>query len=196
MTVVVIELDTPRLRLRQWRASDRAPFAALNADPRVRAHFPALLSRAESDASMDRCQAMLRQRGWGNWAVELRSRPQFIGFVGLSMPALEMPFSPCVEIGWRLARAYWGQGYASEAAHAALRVGFEQAGLEEIVSFTALDNTPSQAVMQRIGMQRAQDFEHPGLPPGHRLRTHCLYRLSKAQWQALPSGAAALPASA
>lgn len=184
--------DTPRLRLRQWRASDREPFAAMNADPRVRAYFPALQTRAESDASIDRWQAHLqgRGRGWSNWAVELRARPQFIGFVGLSKPADDLPFSPCVEIGWRLAPAYWGQGYASEAARGALQFGFEQLGLQEIVSFTAVDNLRSRNVMQRIGMQHSEDFEHPHLPVGHRLRPHCLYRLTRARWQALQVDAA------
>ncbi len=186
-----MELDTPRLRLRAWRDADRAPFAALNADPQVRAYFPALLTRAESDASIDRWQAHLqgRGRGWSNWAVELRSRPQFIGFVGLSKPADDLPFSPRVEIGWRLAKAHWGQGYASEAARAALRLAFEQLGLDEVVSFTAVDNQRSRAVMLRLGMQHAEDFDHPHLPLGHRLRPHCLYRLSRTHWQALQNQA-------
>jgi RimJ/RimL family protein N-acetyltransferase len=190
-----MELTTPRLRLRAWRDTDRAPFAAMNADPRVMAYFPALQSRADSDASITRWQAQLAKQGWSNWALELRSRVQFMGFVGLSVPRLAMPFSPCVEIGWRLAHAYWGQGYASEAARAVLRAGFEQLGLQEIVSFTALSNERSQAVMQRIGLRRGEDFDHPALPADHRLCRHCLYRLSAEDWQQQAAESAAASAS-
>jgi len=180
-----IEFDTARLRLRVWRDADRAPFAALNADPQVMAFFPAPIDREASDASIDAWQAQFVERGWSNWAAARRDSGDFIGFVGLSVPRRALRFSPCVEIGWRLARAHWGLGFATEAALGALRVGFEQLSLPEIVSFTALGNRRSRAVMERIGMQDAsEDFDHPGVSVGHPLRRHCLYRLSRAAWAA------------
>lgn len=180
-----IEFETPRLRLRQWVAADREPFAALNADPAVMAFFPAPLAREASDASVDRWQAQLGERGWSNWAVELRATQAFIGCVGLTVPRRVLPFSPCVEIGWRLARAHWGQGFATEAACAVLDIGFTRLALPEIVSFTSVDNLRSRAVMERIGLHDAhQDFEHPGVAQGSSLRRHCLYRLSREQWRA------------
>lgn len=135
-----IEFDTERLVLRQWKSEDREPFAMLNADPRVMEYFPALLSRAESDAMVDRCQSLIGERGWGLWAAELKESRQFIGFVGLHTAPAELPFSPCVEVGWRLAFEHWGKGLASEAARGALRVGFVSLGLPEIVSFTSVRN--------------------------------------------------------
>ena len=179
----IIEVATPRLRLRQWRGSDRAPFAALNADPLVMEFFPSLQSRAASDASIDAWQAQLEGRGWSNWAVELLASGAFIGFVGLSVPRRILPFSPCVEVGWRLAGRHWGQGYATEGARAALRVGFERLALSEIVSFTSVLNLRSRAVMERIGMYDAhEDFAYPDIPENHRLRPHCLYRINHARW--------------
>lgn len=181
----VIEFDTPRLRMRRWRESDRAPFAAMNADPAVMEFFPALQARSASDASIDAWEAQFEQRGWSNWAAERRDTGEFIGFIGLNVPRRVLPFSPCVEVGWRLARQHWGQGFASEAARAALRVGFERLLLDEIVSFTTLANQRSRAVMERIGMTDAhQDFDHPAVPEGHPVRPHCLYRLTRAQWAA------------
>lgn len=182
-----IEPDTPRLRLRQWRDDDLTPFAALNAAPDVMAHFPAPLQRQESDALARRCQALIAERGWGFWAAELEESGAFIGFVGLHAPLAELPFAPCVEVGWRLARAHWGRGLASEAARAALKVGFERLGLAEIVSFTAIGNLRSRAVMERIGMRRTnEDFDHPAVPSGSPLRAHCLYRLDRESWQQQP----------
>jgi RimJ/RimL family protein N-acetyltransferase len=180
----LIEFETERLRLRQWVESDREPFARLNADPRVMEFFPSVLDRAASDAGIDRAQAKIAERGWGFWAVESKQDRQFIGFVGLEIPTADLPFSPCVEIGWRLAFEYWGKGYATEAAKAALKVGFDRLKLPEIVSFTTIDNHRSSAVMERLGMNRdAETFEHSALPPGHSLREHCLYRLSREKWQ-------------
>lgn len=175
-------LDTARLKLRQWRAEDREPFAALNADPVVMAHFPAPLDRPASDALADRCETLVASRGWGFWALELRDTGEFAGFTGLHVPAAELPFSPCVEIGWRLARAHWGRGLASEAAREALRFGFEQLCLAEVVSFTAVGNTRSCAVMTRLGMAPAGTFAHPALPPRSALREHVLYRLTRERW--------------
>lgn len=180
----IITLETPRLLLRQWRDSDVAPFAALNADPRVMACFPATLTRDASDAMALRCRKLIAQRGWGLWAVSLRENNVFIGMTGLHVPEAQLPCSPCVEIGWRLAFDYWGKAYAQEAARAALQAGFARLQLPEIVSFTALPNVRSSALMARLGMRREPaTFEHPALPAGHRLRTHCLYRLTRAQWQ-------------
>jgi RimJ/RimL family protein N-acetyltransferase len=185
--VAVIELDTPRLRLRAWREADRVPFAALNRDKRVMEHFPALIPTERSDESIAAWQADLIERGWSNWAIERRDTGEFIGFTGLTIPKHALPFSPCVEIGWRLAHAHWDHGFATEAARAVLAVGFEQIGLPEIVSMTALRNVRSQAVMQRIGLVDARfHFEHPGVPQGHPVRPHCLYRLTASVWRAQP----------
>lgn len=175
-----IEFETQRLRLRQWRPSDRAPFAALNADPRVMACFPSTLDQAASDAMADRCAALIARRGWGFWATEEKTGGQFIGFVGLHVPSPALPFSPCVEIGWRLAFPWWGKGLAAEAARKILRIGFERLDIPEIVAFTAAGNLRSRALMARLGMQEAESFEHPGLPLGNLLRSHCLYRLPRA----------------
>jgi ribosomal-protein-alanine N-acetyltransferase len=174
-----VEPVTERLLLRRWRDEDREPFAALNADPAVMEHFPAALGRAESDAFLDRNAAHHEQHGWGLWALEVRQTGRFIGFTGLAVPRFDAHFTPAVEIGWRLAREAWGHGYASEAARAVLAVGFGDLGLDEIVSFTAVDNTRSRAVMERIGMTHDpdEDFDHPALPEGHPLRRHVLYRL-------------------
>ncbi|WP_237067985.1 GNAT family N-acetyltransferase [Microbulbifer guangxiensis] len=179
-----IEPRTARLQLRQWRDSDRVPFAAMNADPQVMEYFPALLSRAESDAGIDRQIAHIEQHGWGFWALERREDRAFLGFVGIKQVADNLPFAPAVEIGWRLGVPFWGCGYATEAAATSLRVAFEQLGLDEVVSFTALPNVRSRAVMERLGMQRdPATFEHPLVPQGSGLRTHCLYRLSRIDWR-------------
>ena len=180
-----IEITTERLYLRQWRDSDREPYGALCADPAVMRFFPGLLSREASDRDIDAWQAALEDRGWSNWAVETRETGVFIGFIGLSVPRRALPFMPCVELGYRLAREHWGKGYATEGAKAALRVGFERLMLPEIVSFTALVNLPSRAVMERVGMSNAnEDFDHPNpaLPEGSTLKRHCLYRLSRERW--------------
>lgn len=173
-------LATERLRLRSWREEDRAPFAALNADPRVMEYFPACLDRAQSDALTDRIEAHFARRGFGLWAVELTGIAPFIGFIGLSIPRFAAHFTPCVEIGWRLAHQHWGRGYASEGASRVLAHGFGALKLAEIVSFTTVGNHRSRAVMQRIGMRRdpAGDFLHPGLPENHALRPHVLYRIT------------------
>lgn len=179
----LIEPETERLRLRQWYDGDLAPFAQLNADPRVMKFFPVLLNRVESDAMAHRCQSLISDRGWGLWAVETKNTREFIGYVGLRSPTLELPFSPCIEIGWRLAFQHWGKGFATEAARAALRVGFEQLGLLEILSFASVQNVRSRAVMERLGMcDSGTFFEHPAIPPGNSLRQHCLYRLLREQW--------------
>jgi RimJ/RimL family protein N-acetyltransferase len=178
----IIEFDTPRLRLRQWRESDLAPFAAMAADPQVMAFLLPLPTRADSDAMAARLRDRIAGQGWGFWAVEHKASGEFIGFTGLNVPLAALPFSPCVEIGWRLARHAWGQGFASEAARGALQVGFERLGFDEIVAFTAVGNLRSAAVMARIGMHedRAGAFDHPSVPEGHALRRHRLFRIARA----------------
>lgn len=183
---VAPELETQRLRLRAWRREDRAPFAALNGDAEVMAFMPKALTRPESDALVDRIEAHFTEHGFGLWAVETRAEAAFVGFVGLSVPRFAAPFSPAVEVGWRLARAQWGNGYATEAAAAALDFAFERVGLDEVVSFTVPANARSRRVMERLGMvqDRQGDFDHPRLPEGHPLRRHVLYRLSRPRWEA------------
>jgi ribosomal-protein-alanine N-acetyltransferase len=180
MTASVPTLTTGRLLLRPWRDDDLAPFAVLNADPRVMEFFPAVLSRAESDARAARIRLHMEAHRFGLWAVEVSGGAPFIGFVGLQTASPSLPFAPAVEVGWRLAREHWGCGYATEAARAAVEFGFGVLGLEEIVSFTAARNRPSRAVMERLGMTHspADVFEHPLIPPGHVLRRHVLYRLA------------------
>jgi RimJ/RimL family protein N-acetyltransferase len=172
-------LTTPRLLLREWRPEDREPFAALNADPRVMEHFPGVLSRRQSDALAQRSARHFERHGFGPWAVEVPGVAPFIGFVGLDVPGFEAHFTPCVEIGWRLAAEHWAHGYATEAALASVRYAFDVVGLDELTSFTTPQNVRSQAVMKRIGMTRdpADDFDHPRFPPGHRLSRHVMFRL-------------------
>ncbi|ONI71558.1 GNAT family N-acetyltransferase [Kribbella sp. ALI-6-A] len=175
------ELRTERLLLREWTEADKEPFAAMNSDPAVMEHFPAMMTREESDAFVDRIGAQLAEWGFGLWALEVRDTGRFIGFTGLSRPSFEAHFTPAVEVGWRLSKDAWGNGYATEAARAALAYGFGPAGLDEIVSFTATTNLPSQRVMQRIGMTHdvSDDFDHPRVPAGHRLQRHVLYRIAR-----------------
>ena len=170
-------IETPRLVLRRWREEDRAPFADMNADPAVMEHLPKLLTREESDALFERILAT------NLFAVETRPDATFIGFIGLSKPRFEAPFTPCIEVGWRLARAAWGQGYATEGARASLAYGFDSLGLEEIVSFTVPANVRSRRVMEKLGMTHApeDDFDHPSLAPDHPARRHVLYRLARAR---------------
>jgi RimJ/RimL family protein N-acetyltransferase len=177
----VIALTTARLRLRPWRPEDLRHFAALNADPRVMEHFPNLLTSEQSDRQAAGAADHMQKHGFGPWAVEAVGVADFIGFVGLSIPAFEAHFTPCVEIGWRLAFEHWGHGYATEAARAATDDGFRRLGLDEIVAFTVPANRRSIRVMEHIGMTRsaADDFGHPRLPPGHPLRRHVLYRLKR-----------------
>jgi RimJ/RimL family protein N-acetyltransferase len=184
MTSVEHERSTERLTLRRWRAADHEPFAALNADPDVMEYLPVCLSRAESDQLIARSDAGFDQRGYGLWALELRATREFIGFTGLDVPSFESHFTPAVEVGWRLARAAWGHGYATEAGRAALAFGFEEAGLDEIVSLTSAVNLRSRAVMERIGMTHhaADDFDHPELEVGDSLSRHVLYRMSVRDW--------------
>jgi RimJ/RimL family protein N-acetyltransferase len=183
------DLKTERLCPRRWLPDDRAPSAALNADLRVMEHFPGTISREASDALADRIEEHFARHGFGLWAVAILGVVPFAGFIGLAIPRFTARFTPCVEIGWRLAAAHWGHGYASEGARAFLAFGFETLGLDEIVSFIAPANLRARHVMERIGMQHdpADDFDHPGLPEGHPLRRHVLYRCARS---ALPDPAA------
>jgi RimJ/RimL family protein N-acetyltransferase len=174
---------TARLVLRRWRAQDREPFARLNADPAVMEHFPGVLTRAESDALVEHVEAHFAAHGFGPWAVEVGGGGPFIGFVGLAHVRFEAPFTPAIEIAWRLARFAWGHGYATEAAREACRIAFEELGLSELVAFTVPTNTRSRAVMERLGMEHDErgDFDHPRLPAGHPLQRHVLYRLGRGR---------------
>jgi RimJ/RimL family protein N-acetyltransferase len=170
-------LQTERLLLREWREEDREPFARINADPEVMEHFPAPLDRVHSDQLADRIQGHLDGRGWGLWAVEILGGARFIGFTGLTPVGFDLiQGREAIEVGWRLERAAWGHGYATEAATEALRYGFGVLDLDEVVSYAALTNHRSLAVMERLGMTRAEEFDHPRLPPGHPLRPHVVYR--------------------
>ena len=175
------QLRTDRLLLRGWRPEDLEPFAELNADREVMRHYPAPLDREQSDALAEQSGRSIAGRGWGLWAVEVIDGAPFVGFVGLAVPGFDAPFMPAVEVGWRLARPFWGHGYATEAARAAVAYGFDELALDEIVSFTTGANERSQRVMERLGMRRdpTGDFEHPRMPVGHRLRPHLLYRLPR-----------------
>jgi RimJ/RimL family protein N-acetyltransferase len=179
----VPELVTDRLLLRGWRASDREPFAAMNADPEVAATLSRALTREESDAFADAIERRWREDGFGLWALERLDDAAFIGFTGLSVPSWAPV--PGVEVGWRLARPAWGHGYATEAARATLGFAFERLGLDGLVSFTAASNARSRAVMERIGMAHdpASDFAHPRLPADHPLSAHVTYRLSRDGWR-------------
>jgi len=176
-------IRTPRLLLRQWRAEDREPFAAMGRDPAVMAHFPALLTREESDAGADRAEAYIAKNGFGFWAVEIPGEASFAGFIGLKSPWFEAHFTPCIEIGWRLARPFWGCGYATEGAAAALEFGFTRLALEEIVAYAVPANVRSLAVMRRIGMQFSAEFDLPGLAEDDPLRRHVLYRIARQDWR-------------
>ena len=171
-------LQTERILLRRWKPADRAPFSVINADPRVMEFMPDTLSRIESDRLADRVEAHFRKHRFGLYAAETRGHT-FIGFIGLSVPSFEAHFTPCIEIGWRLSPDYWGRGLATEGARAVVRYAFETLRLQEIVSFTVPANTRSRRVMEKLGMTHdpSDDFDHPGLPPGHPLRRHVLYRL-------------------
>jgi RimJ/RimL family protein N-acetyltransferase len=179
VTDPTLELGTQRLVLRTWRDDDRVPFAALNADPAVVQFLPSALDRDASDRMVDRIEQGLEELGFGLWAVERRDTAEFIGFVGLSVPRFHAHFTPCVEVGWRMARSAWGHGFATEAAQAAIDDGFTRVGRLEIVSFTAEINERSRAVMRRLSMTHdpAEDFDHPSLPEGDPLRRHVLYRI-------------------
>jgi RimJ/RimL family protein N-acetyltransferase len=180
----LVTLSSSRLCLRRWREEDREAFAAMNTDTRVMEFFRSSLSRAESDAMVDRIQKHFSEHGFGLWAIEVPDVAAFVGFAGLAVARFSAHFTPCVEVGWRLAFEHWGRGYATEAARLALGYGFGTLALPEVVAFTSATNHRSRAVMERLGMRRdpAEDFDYPGLPEGHPLRRHVLYRLGSASY--------------
>jgi RimJ/RimL family protein N-acetyltransferase len=189
--VAPIELRTRRCVLRPWKDSDLAPWCAMNADADVRRWFPSLATEEQALGEAGRCRDAIAQRGWGMWALEVPGVFPFAGIVGLNVPHYHAPWTPAVEIGWRLPRAAWGQGLATEAARAALGFGFIELGLREIVAITVPGNAPSRRVMSRLGMahDEAGDFDHPRIDAGHPLRRHVLYRLRRDAWQRLATPA-------
>jgi ribosomal-protein-alanine N-acetyltransferase len=180
--VIAADLRTDRLLLRRWRDADRPVFASLNADPRVMEHLPSVLTRGDSDALADLIDLHFDRHGYGLWAVEIPGTAPFAGFIGLSIPGFAAAFTPCVEIGWRLAAAHWGRGYATEGARAVLALAFGELGFEEVVSFTVPANVGSRRVMEKIGMTRdpADDFDHPSARAG--LERHVLYKIGSRSW--------------
>jgi ribosomal-protein-alanine N-acetyltransferase len=183
-------ITSERLILRRWREEDLSPFAAINADPTAMRFMPGVMSLEETRALIGRIEDHHRAHGFGILAVEVRGVAPFVGFVGLQRVGFEAAFTPAVEIGWRLAPAFWGKGYATEGARAALRFGFEVLTLDQIVSFTVAANKASWSVMERIGMVRDVDgdFDHPRLPVGHALRRHVLYRMARGEWRRREQG--------
>lgn len=176
-------LNTKRLRLRQWKDSDLAVFSKMNADPTVMKYFPATLSKRDSNALAKRLKDLISLQSWGFWAVEIKESGEFIGFTGLNKPTYDLPITPCVEIGWRLATQYWGKGYATEAATAILAFAFDTLKLLEVYSFTSVINQPSIAVMERLNMcNLKRNFQHPSVPENHELREHVLYSITAHQW--------------
>ncbi|MCM0019446.1 MAG: GNAT family N-acetyltransferase [Tagaea sp.] len=181
-----VTLRTERLILRPWTQADRAPFAAMNADPEVRRFFASLQTRAESDKSADFLAGQFARTPYGPWAVEIPGETAFAGFVGPWETPLDVRPHGSVEIGWRLARAFWSRGYATEAARAALDFVFREEHLDRIVAFVVPTNIASRKVMERIGLREdaTAAFDHPRVPEGHELRRHLLYRLARADWTA------------
>ncbi len=182
-----IELRTPRVLLRQWKDSDFADYATLNADPMVRRFFPSVLDRAVSNAEGERIRSGIAQRGWGMWALEIPGEIPFAGFVGLNPPMFPAIWQPAVEIGWRLPQTAWGKGFASEAAEASLYFAFEHLRLPQVIAFSVVPNKPSHAVMERIGMTRwhGVEFDHPRVPADWSLKRHLVHRITLKEWQSL-----------
>ena len=179
----IVELETKRLILRQWRKEDLDAFSSLNADPEVMEFFPSVLSKKESDEMAEKIEKLISNRGWGFWAVETKNEGEFIGFVGLHEPYYDLPFNPCVEIGWRLAKKHWGKGYATEAGNTALEFGFDKLKLSEVYSFATVHNMKSQAVMERLKLKNTMsNFNHPVVPKDSPLREHVLYKIDKQSW--------------
>jgi 3-dehydroquinate dehydratase / shikimate dehydrogenase len=185
MKNLMTTIQSERLILRPWEKEDLELFAKLNADPRVMEYFPSSKTFEESAQEYGRIVQHFAQHGWGLWAVSLFESSNFIGFIGLRYDDFPAPFTPVVEIGWRLAFDYWGKGYATEGAKAALKYGFEILNLNEIVSFTAVQNMRSRRIMEKIGMHHdpKDDFDHPKLPANHPLSRHVLYRIDHSTWR-------------
>jgi len=181
--IEIAELKTGRLLLRQWRNEDLPGFAKLNSDPEVMEYYPQLLNRQQSDAGARKFKSLISKNGWGFWALESIHDQTFIGLVGLNEPTYKLPFGPCVEIGWRLARQSWGNGYATEAAIACLDYAFDQLKLTEVYSFASVPNMRSRAVMERLHMENVwRNFDHPMTPPNSPLREHVAYKIDRQRW--------------
>jgi len=180
--LLMYTIETPRIGLRNWKNSDTPPFIEMNMDSQVMEFFPSALSKEETMAMIEKIKKFIADNNFGLWAVEIKHTKEFIGFVGLSMPRFQSDFTPCVEIGWRLAHKHWGYGYASEAAAACLDYGFNHLKLDEIISFTSALNTRSVSVMEKIGMEYIKDFEHPLIEDGNRLKRHVLYAKKAASF--------------
>lgn len=179
----IYELETSRLNIRQWQNKDFPAFATLNSDKEVMEYFPSTLSTEESNNMARKCQQLIAEKGWGFWVLELKQTKEFIGFLGLHEPQVDLPFLPCVEIGWRLSKEHWGKGYATEAAREVIKLAFETIKLDEIVSFTTITNTRSRALMQRLGFKNTnQNFQHPSVASTHPLSEHVLYKLCRLEW--------------
>jgi RimJ/RimL family protein N-acetyltransferase len=174
-------IETPRLILRQWQKSDQEPYINLNADPEVMEYFPSIKTPPETLAQIDRLSTYIDKNGFGFWAVERKDNHQFIGFTGICEPGFEAHFTPCIEIGWRLSKENWRQGFATEAALACLDFGFDKLSISEIYSFTAIHNKRSEKVMQRIGMSKAGEFDHPLIAGEHWLKRHVVYKISSSK---------------
>ena len=184
----MIFIETERLILRQWQQNDYAEFAKLTASVEVMKYFPSTLTTEQSDEGIERSKSSIKDKGFGFWAAELKQTNEFIGFIGINDPGDGYPFSPSIEIGWRLAQRFWGKGYASEGAKASLEFAFKKLGLNEIISMTPVLNSNSMKVMQRIGMQDTkQNFIHPKLIKPHELAEHVLYKTTLEQWRAMQS---------
>ena len=169
--------ESERLGFRRWKEEDKVPFAFMNGSSKVMNYFPYKLTREQSDAMMVRIEEHFQSHGYGLWAVDIKETGQFIGFIGFSHPGFEADFTPCIEIGWRLDEKYWKKGYAQEGAKACLKYGNEVLGIHEVYSFTSLWNEPSYKVMERIGMTKVGEFDHPKLDEDDPLRPHVLYRI-------------------
>lgn len=179
----VIELETKRLKLRQWTESNYPLFSEMSSDLMVMEYYPSTMSETESNEMANKIQSLISERGWGFWAVEEKNKKKFIGFVGLHEPIQELPFSPCVEIGWRLSKEYWGRGYAAEAAKESLKFAFGSLNLSKVYSFTSVNNERSRTVMERLNMVNThQNFEYPSIPSDSPLRRHVLYELTNERW--------------
>ena len=180
----MLSLETDRLILRQWSESDFLTFFEMNSDPEVMRYFPNTLTESECHDFMSKMSSLIEEQGWGFWAAETKANKELIGFVGLNSPQTQLPFSPCVEIGWRLHKKYWGFGYATEAGKKSLEFGFAHLNLNEIVAFTTETNLNSRNVMARLGMKNThENFSFPDLPVEHPLSEHVLYKVTKSEWQ-------------
>lgn len=168
-------IETERLGLRRWNDDDIPYFISMNKDPEVMEFFPKLLTADETRSFVERSEQHFNEQGFALWAAELKETGRFIGMIGLAVPRFETDFTPCVEVGWRLGREFWGKGYAQEGGKACLEYGFTQLCLPQIVAFTSVYNTKSENVMQKIGMTFIEEFDHPEIPVGHKLRRHVLY---------------------